>query len=105
MISLCLVAGLGLVAAANPKIDTIVVLMEENRAFDHMLGWMARGGPQGDTRIDGVFKNSQLASQHRNISQTRKKERLAGLVGASSQLPPAVCVCRAPPTVECRLQR
>jgi hypothetical protein len=40
-------------AAPPPKIDTIVVLMEENRAFDHMLGWMARGGPQGDTRVDG----------------------------------------------------
>jgi len=40
--------------SAMPKIDTIVVLMEENRAFDHMLGFMARGGPQGDTRVDGL---------------------------------------------------
>ena len=35
------------VLAMSPKIDTIVVLMLENRAFDHMLGYMARGGPQG----------------------------------------------------------
>ena len=38
------------VFGAVPKIDTIVVLMEENRAFDHMLGYMARGGPQGKNR-------------------------------------------------------
>lgn len=39
---------------ASRRIDTMVVLMEENRAFDHMLGWMKRGGPQGDTRVDGL---------------------------------------------------
>ena len=35
-------------------IDTIVVVMMENRAFDHMLGYMSRGGPFGDTRVDGL---------------------------------------------------
>lgn len=35
----------------------MVVLMEENRAFDHMLGWMAKGGPQGDTRVNGLTGN------------------------------------------------
>lgn len=37
-----------------PKIDTVVVMMLENRAFDHMLGFMSRGGPFGDTRVDGL---------------------------------------------------
>jgi hypothetical protein len=40
--------------ASGGRIDTVVVLMEENRSFDHMLGWMARGGPQGDSRVDGL---------------------------------------------------
>ena len=28
--------------------------MEENRSFDHMLGWMKRGGPNGDPRVNGL---------------------------------------------------
>ena len=41
-------------APASAKIEHVVVAMLENRAFDHMLGWMSRGGPQGDTRVDGL---------------------------------------------------
>ncbi len=29
--------------------------MMENRAFDHMLGWMTRGGEWGDTRVDRIY--------------------------------------------------
>lgn len=36
-------------------IKKVVVLMMENRAFDHMLGWMTRGGEWGDTRVDGIY--------------------------------------------------
>ena len=29
--------------------------MMENRAFDHMLGWMTKGGEYGDVRVDGLY--------------------------------------------------
>jgi len=29
--------------------------MMENRAFDHMLGWMTKGGQYGDKRVDGLY--------------------------------------------------
>ena len=35
-------------------IEHVVVAMLENRAFDHMLGYMSRGGPFGDTRVNGL---------------------------------------------------
>ena len=38
----------------NQEIDTIVLLMLENRSFDHMLGFMKRGGEYGDVRVDGL---------------------------------------------------
>lgn len=37
-------------AAAAGKIKTVVVLVQENRSFDHMLGWMKSLNPD----IDGV---------------------------------------------------
>lgn len=36
--------------AVNPNIKHFVVLMLENRAFDHMCGWMMRDNPD----IDGL---------------------------------------------------
>jgi len=42
-------------ANSNSPIKHVVVLMMENRAFDHMLGWMTRGGPYGDVRVDGIY--------------------------------------------------
>lgn len=36
------------------EIENVVVMMLENRAFDHMLGFMKRGGPFGDVRVDGL---------------------------------------------------
>jgi len=38
---------------ANPKIEHIVVLMMENRSFDHILGFMMREDPD----IDGIVGN------------------------------------------------
>ncbi|KAJ6804364.1 non-specific phospholipase C3-like [Iris pallida] len=37
-------------AAATSRIKTVVVLVQENRSFDHMLGWMKSLNPE----IDGV---------------------------------------------------
>ena len=36
------------------KVRQVVVAMLENRAFDHMLGFMTRGGEFGDERVDGL---------------------------------------------------
>lgn len=33
-------------AAGDDKIKNVVVLMEENRAFDHMLGWITKSRPE-----------------------------------------------------------
>ena len=58
---LLLLLGITLVSSADQKakktspIKHVVVLMMENRAFDHMLGWMTRGGPNGDVRVDGIY--------------------------------------------------
>ncbi|KAG9457363.1 hypothetical protein H6P81_001871 [Aristolochia fimbriata] len=45
-----LVAWGGAGAASPGRIKTVVVLVMENRSFDHMLGWMKRLNPE----IDGV---------------------------------------------------
>lgn len=44
-------------ASANP-IKTIVILVQENRSFDHMLGWMKTLNPQ----IDGVTDQTQFSN-------------------------------------------
>ena len=46
----------GRFAALEPKFDHIVVVMQENRSFDHMLGWVPRAdGRQGGlTYIDNA---------------------------------------------------
>lgn len=49
LIILCLLLAPGTSAPAGP-IKTVVVLVMENRSFDHMLGWMKRLNPE----IDGV---------------------------------------------------
>lgn len=38
----------------SDKIKTVVLLELENRSFDHLLGWMSEGGPNGDTRVNGL---------------------------------------------------
>ena len=34
--------------------ENIVFLMQENRSFDHLLGFMKRGGKFGDKRVNGL---------------------------------------------------
>lgn len=51
-VTLPLLAFLG--GCGAHEIEHVVVAMLENRAFDHMLGWMTRGGEFGDTRVDGL---------------------------------------------------
>lgn len=40
---------------ATYPIKHVIVLMMENRSFDHVFGWMTRGGEFGDERIDGLY--------------------------------------------------
>jgi len=42
------------------KIDHIVVLMLENRSFDHMLGYLSLEGARGD--VDGL--RGEFANEH-----------------------------------------
>jgi phospholipase C len=50
--SLAATAAITLTAAH--EIENVVVIMLENRAFDHMLGYMSRGGEFGDVRVNGL---------------------------------------------------
>ena len=45
---LSLILAAPTVYAVNPEIKHIIVLMMENRSFDHMLGW------QGRAEVDGL---------------------------------------------------
>ena len=48
------------VSAATPReypIKHVVVLMMENRSYDHMLGWMKKGGKYGNPAVDGLTGN------------------------------------------------
>ena len=42
--------------AAEYPIKTVVVLVQENRSFDHMLGWMKSLNPEIDG-VDGTQSN------------------------------------------------
>ena len=46
------------------KVDHVVVLMQENRSFDHMLGYLSLEGRRQD--IDGLHDG--LANEHRAVS-------------------------------------
>lgn len=41
----------------SSKVKHIVVLMMENRSFDHLLGWLKQ---DHDSRIDGLDGNEQI---------------------------------------------
>lgn len=45
--------GVNCVAADPSRISHIIVLMMENRSFDHMLGWLS----DFDPKINGLSKN------------------------------------------------
>jgi phospholipase C len=60
---------------AGGPIQNVVVMMLENRAFDHLLGFMNRGGPFGDTRVDGLTGHecnpkTLLANETRQVCVT-----------------------------------
>ena len=58
-------------AQANLPIDTFVVLMMENRSFDHYLGWL----PNADGRQGGLTYNDKQGRARTH----RLDARLAGL--------------------------
>ncbi|EAR87010.1 phosphoesterase family protein (macronuclear) [Tetrahymena thermophila SB210] len=51
-----LIFAVSLTAKESP-IKHIVVLMMENRSFDHMLGWMTKGGQYGNPNVNGLTGN------------------------------------------------
>jgi len=54
---------------ANPNIKHIVVLMMENRSFDHMLGYMMMENPDIDGITDNLYTNTDTAGEpHRTTS-------------------------------------
>ena len=46
------------------KVEHVVVLMLENRSFDHMLGYLSLEGGRGD--VDGL--RAELANQHDGLT-------------------------------------
>lgn len=51
---ICLILA---VSATEYPIKNVVVLMMENRSYDHMLGWMKAGGEHGNPEVDGLTGN------------------------------------------------
>lgn len=45
---------LAVLAAPKYPIKHVVLLMMENRSYDHMLGWMKAGGEYGNPAVDGL---------------------------------------------------
>lgn len=52
---------------ARSGIDHIVVVMMENRSFDHFLGWL----PGADGKQDGLVFTDRYGVRHRTFHQTR----------------------------------
>jgi phospholipase C len=54
---------------ANPNIKHIVVLMMENRSFDHLLGYLMMEDPDIDGVTDNLYSNADTAGEpHRTTS-------------------------------------
>jgi Phosphoesterase family len=51
------------------KIKTVVVLVQENRSFDHMLGWMQAL----NQKIDGVIGNGEYSNPLSTADPSSKK--------------------------------
>ncbi|KAG0452484.1 hypothetical protein HPP92_025148 [Vanilla planifolia] len=64
---LVLLAGAASQAAAGGPIKTVVIVVMENRSFDHMLGWMKRLNPE----IDGVDGSEWNPTSTTDPSATR----------------------------------
>ncbi|XP_039122562.1 LOW QUALITY PROTEIN: non-specific phospholipase C4-like [Dioscorea cayenensis subsp. rotundata] len=65
--------------ATDGKIKTIVVLVQENRSFDHMLGWMKSLNPE----IDGV-----TGTEFNHISASDSSSRVVRFTGGSQYVDP-----------------
>src|ERR1700728_4188205 len=61
------------------KVDHIVVLMLENRSFDHMLGYLSLEGGRGD--IDGLRR--EFANEYGGGSHPVSHLRRAAITGDS----------------------
>jgi phospholipase C len=72
----------GLPAPADSGIDHIVVLMMENRSFDHMLGWVpgAKGVQAGRTFLDtsGAAHSSFLLTKFQNCASADPDHSFGG---------------------------
>lgn len=52
--------------AALDRVETLVLLMLENRSFDHMLGYLGLSGP-GRLPVDGLSADPAWLQQHANM--------------------------------------
>lgn len=80
------------------RIDTVIVLMLENRSFDNLLGWLyapnnkpprnyppAAGDPTFDGLVDKKYWNTPVASQHETAPESQRV--YAGKVSGSDRVP------------------
>jgi len=67
-------------------IDTIVLVMMENRSFDHVLGYLS-APPVNRTDVDGIHGDSTWMAQHANVGQDGKSYSPAVLTDPSHPLP------------------
>ena len=71
------------------KVDHIVVLMLENRSFDHMLGYLSLEGGRGD--VDGLrpeFANEYGGRSYPGTISAARRSRMIPIT------PPARSTCR-----------
>ena len=72
------------------KVDHIVVLMLENRSFDHMLGYLSLEGGRGD--VDGLRRSSPTSTAGAAIPSTISAARRSRMIPI---IPPARSTCRS----------
>src|ERR1700733_3752454 len=48
-------------------IDTVVVLIMENRSFDHMLGYLAQPTNPAQRQVDGISTETEWLQAHANL--------------------------------------
>lgn len=78
----------------TPKFDHVVVVMQENRSFDHMLGWVPRadGRQAGLTFVDnaGLICDAQCVSADSSPASRARTPARSGIslnTGATGSLP------------------
>jgi short chain dehydrogenase/Phosphoesterase family len=70
------------------KIDHIVVLMLENRSFDHMLGYLSLEGGRDD--VNGLREEFANDNDGRSMGSTSDERRVAVVTGGSDGIGAAV---------------